>query len=122
MARSDRCLPNWKAQNWIDGGVSSRPTFPVSLTPAICHHGRMQGSRKLVVKIAVTVVGSVLLIAGLIGILIPVVPGWVLILPGLAVLAGEYVWARRLLDGAKSQVERVRSIRRGRPVKPPRAA
>lgn len=82
----------------------------------------MQGSRKLVVKIAVTVVGSVLLIAGLIGILIPVVPGWVLILPGLAVLAGEYVWARRLLDGAKSQVERVRSIRRGRPVKPPRAA
>ncbi len=82
----------------------------------------MQGSRKLVVKIAITVVGSVLLIAGLIGILIPVVPGWVLILPGLAVLAGEYVWARRLLDGAKSQVERARSIRRSRPVKPPRAA
>lgn len=81
----------------------------------------MEGSRKLVVKIAVTVIGSVLLIAGLVGILIPVVPGWLLILPGLAVLAGEYVWARRLLDGAKSQVERARSIRR-RQAAPRRAA
>lgn len=59
-----------------------------------------------------TIAGSVLLLFGLAGLLVPIIPGWLMILPGLAILAGEYVWARRLLDGAKAQVEKARSLRR----------
>lgn len=56
--------------------------------------------------------GAVLLVVGLAGLIIPVVPGWLLILPGLAILAGEFVWARRLLDGAKGQMAKARAMRR----------
>lgn len=45
---------------------------------------------------------------GLFGLFIPVMPGWLLIIPGLAILAGEYVWARRLLDGARNRLDQVR--------------
>jgi len=45
---------------------------------------------------------------GLLGLFIPVMPGWLLIIPGLAILAGEYVWARRLLDGARNRLDQVR--------------
>ncbi len=67
--------------------------------------------KTLAAKVIVTAVGGALLLAGLAGLLIPVIPGWLLILPGLAILAGEYVWARRLLDGARTQISRARSRR-----------
>jgi uncharacterized protein (TIGR02611 family) len=35
-------------------------------------------------------------------------PGWLVILGGLAMLAAEFVWERRLLDRLKSQGERLR--------------
>ena len=40
---------------------------------------------------------------GLVGLLLPIVPGWLLIIPGLAILGTEFVWARRLLDTAKAK-------------------
>jgi uncharacterized protein (TIGR02611 family) len=52
-------------------------------------------------RIAVTIVGVVVLLVGLAGLLLPVLPGWVLIFVGLGILATEYVWARRLLERAR---------------------
>ena len=54
-------------------------------------------------RIAVTVVGVVVLLIGLAGLLLPVLPGWLLIFVGLGILATEYVWAQRLLRLAREK-------------------
>ncbi len=52
-------------------------------------------------------IGFTLLLAGLVMIVTPG-PGWLTIVLGLAVLAAEFVWARRLLDRLKEQGVRLR--------------
>jgi uncharacterized protein (TIGR02611 family) len=60
------------------------------------------------VRRAVKIVfGFTLLLLGVIMLLTPG-PGWAVIFAGLAVLAAEYIWARRLLDRLKSQAARLR--------------
>jgi uncharacterized protein (TIGR02611 family) len=54
--------------------------------------------------------GFLLLAAGIAMIALPG-PGWLTIFAALAILAGEFIWARKLLDRLKSQVSRLR--RRG---------
>ncbi|HEV8564834.1 MAG TPA: TIGR02611 family protein [Actinomycetota bacterium] len=54
-------------------------------------------------RIAVTVVGFLVLVIGLILIPLPG-PGWLIVFAGLAILAREYVWAERLLNTAKQKV------------------
>ena len=54
--------------------------------------------------------GFLLLAAGIAMIALPG-PGWSTIAAGLAILAGEFLWARRLLDRLKGQFSRLR--RRG---------
>jgi uncharacterized protein (TIGR02611 family) len=73
-------------------------------------------------RVAVTVVGAALLVGGLIMMVTPG-PGLLLIVLGLAVLATEYVWARRALDMAKRKAgEAARRVRRrGRGPKTPSA-
>ena len=53
-------------------------------------------------RIAITVVGVVVLLAGLALLVLPG-PGWLLIFVGLSILGTEYVWAQRLLRIAKQQ-------------------
>lgn len=53
-------------------------------------------------RIAVTIVGFVVILAGIAMLVLPG-PGWAAIFLGLAILATEYVWARRLLDQAKER-------------------
>lgn len=53
-------------------------------------------------RIAVTVIGALVLVAGLVLLVLPG-PGWVLIFVGLSILGSEYVWAQRLLRVAKKQ-------------------
>ena len=48
--------------------------------------------------------GMLLLIGGLIGWILPVVPGWPLVIPGLMLLSHEFHWARRLLTWLKSKM------------------
>jgi uncharacterized membrane protein YbaN (DUF454 family) len=48
-------------------------------------------------------VGFLLLAIGAIGGLIPIFQGWVFGLAGLAILAREFHWARRLLDWARGR-------------------
>lgn len=54
--------------------------------------------------------GFLLLAAGIAMIALPG-PGWLTIVAALAILAGEFLWARKLLDRLKSHVGRLR--RRG---------
>jgi uncharacterized protein (TIGR02611 family) len=51
--------------------------------------------------------GFVLLVAGIVMIALPG-PGWLTIAAGLAILAGEFLWARRLLDRLKDQAGRLK--------------
>jgi uncharacterized protein (TIGR02611 family) len=51
--------------------------------------------------------GFTLLLIGVVMLITPG-PGWLVIVGGLAMLAAEFVWARRLLDRLKSQGERLR--------------
>ncbi len=59
----------------------------------------------LLKKSAVTILGVALLAVGLAMMVLPG-PGILVIVAGLAVLATEYVWARSLLDKAKTQAEK----------------
>jgi uncharacterized protein (TIGR02611 family) len=65
--------------------------------------------RPLLIRIGAVMAGTVLVLAGIIGLLLPVVPGWLLIIAGLAILATEFVWARRLLDTAKARAYDLKS-------------
>ena len=60
----------------------------------IAHNGK---------RIFVTIAGLVVLLLGIAGLLLPVLPGWALIFVGLGILATEYVWAQRLLRIAKEK-------------------
>lgn len=56
-------------------------------------------------RLAISIVGFVLLLGGLAGLALPLLPGWLLIIAGLAVLGTEYMWARRMLDAAKRRAK-----------------
>lgn len=60
-------------------------------------------------RVAVTIAGFALVLAGLAGLILPIVPGWLLIIPGLALLATEYVWAQRLLRLAREKAEQAKN-------------
>jgi uncharacterized protein (TIGR02611 family) len=68
--------------------------------------------RPFLIRLLIGVVGAVILVAGLIGLALPIVPGWMLIFVGLAILAGEFVWARRVLDSSKARLHRLRTAGR----------
>jgi uncharacterized protein (TIGR02611 family) len=52
-------------------------------------------------------IGFTLLLVGVVMLVTPG-PGWLTIALGLAILAAEFVWARRLLDRLKAQGVRLR--------------
>ena len=58
-------------------------------------------------RIAITVVGVVVLLAGLALLVLPG-PGWLLIFVGLSILGTEYVWAQRMLRVAKEQANKAK--------------
>ena len=70
--------------------------------------------RHLVIRIAIVAVGVLALVLGLVGWFLPLMPGWPFVIGGLAILAGEFVWARRLLDGVRARLPRLFSNRSDR--------
>lgn len=42
--------------------------------------------------------GMLMVVVGVILIIIPVVPGWPLVIPGLIILATKFKWAQKLLE------------------------
>ena len=70
--------------------------------------------------------GSVLLVLGVIGLVVPILQGWALILAGLAVLARDVPWARRWLNAVRDRIRRMRpsshrTAEQGGEAKPPAA-
>ncbi|HWG59846.1 MAG TPA: PGPGW domain-containing protein [Candidatus Acidoferrales bacterium] len=55
------------------------------------------------------VLGFTLLAAGIVMVATPL-PGWIVILLALGVLAAEFVWARKLLDRLKYEGVRLRDL------------
>ena len=53
--------------------------------------------------------GIGLLIVGIIGLILPVMPGWVFVIPGLMILADYYPPIKRLLDWAKAKYQSVKN-------------
>lgn len=121
-------LPPWcrraVAEPTVQGGPSRRSGFLPTSAPtadvsragtrlprvivrlADAPVGPTMGNMHLVKRFAVTIVGAVLLVVGVAMMILPG-PGILLIVAGLAVLATEYVWARRLLVRAKKQAQQV---------------
>lgn len=64
------------------------------------------------------VAGFTLIAVGIVMIVTPG-PGWLVIAMGLAMLAAEYVWARRLLDRLKAGGTRLRNAVMPSSSKPP---
>lgn len=54
-------------------------------------------------KIVVLVVGTTVVLIGLAGLLLPVLPGWALIFVGLFILGTEFAWAKWVLKMAKER-------------------
>jgi hypothetical protein len=69
--------------------------------------------------------GGLLLVGGVAGLVLPVLPGWVLIIPGLGLWSHEFAWAARLRHRVRSELV-ARGIIAPRPDRrdeqPPRAA
>lgn len=59
-------------------------------------------------RILIAILGGLLLGFGVVGLLLPVLPGWILIIAGLTVLSWEFDWARKLLDQARARLRRMR--------------
>jgi len=57
-------------------------------------------------RAALTVVGFALVVLGIAGLVLPVLPGWVLIIAGFAVLSREYAWAHSALAFARRHAAR----------------
>jgi tellurite resistance protein TerC len=62
------------------------------------------------------IIGGFLLLAAGIAMLVLPGPGWLTIAAGLAILAGEFLWARQWLDQIKKTATRLAR----RPAPPPR--
>ena len=57
-------------------------------------------------RAAVTLIGFALVGVGLAGLVLPVLPGWILIVAGFAVLSREYSWAHSGLAFARKHAAR----------------
>lgn len=53
--------------------------------------------------------GFGLVLLGVAGIILPVMPGWIFLIPGLVILSDHFVWAKKLLDRAKGYLEKMKA-------------
>jgi uncharacterized membrane protein YbaN (DUF454 family) len=51
------------------------------------------------------IAGFALVLIGIVGLIMPIMPGWVFIIPGLVLLADYFPPIRRLLDWARQKLE-----------------
>ena len=57
-------------------------------------------------RVGIFVAGWGLIVAGIAGLALPILPGWVFIFLGLALLAREFEWAERRQDQLKAYYQR----------------
>jgi uncharacterized membrane protein YbaN (DUF454 family) len=53
--------------------------------------------------------GIGLLLIGIVGLILPIMPGWIFVIPGLMILADYFPPIKRLLDWAKAKYEAVKN-------------
>ena len=63
----------------------------------------MKPLTKQILRWAKIGLGFALVIMGFIGGFIPIVQGWMFMLPGLAILATEFTWAKKIDDWVKAK-------------------
>lgn len=64
----------------------------------------MQAAKRKAKRTAIAAVGGLVVLVGIIAIPYPG-PGWLIVFAGLAILATEFDWARRLLDYARGKYD-----------------
>jgi uncharacterized membrane protein YbaN (DUF454 family) len=47
--------------------------------------------------------GWFLVILGVAGLILPIMPGWIFLIPGLVILSDYFPWAKKLLNWAKQK-------------------
>src|SRR5262245_52042730 len=96
---------------WREGRLeynrSGSIAFPPRLFPLTASSGSIDNGPEILVRIVKIAVGFLLLIAGVAMLALPG-PGWLSIAAGLALLAADFVWARRALDGLKKSASKLR--------------
>jgi len=58
-------------------------------------------------RVVVLVIGGTVVLLGLVGMMLPIMPGFIFIPLGLAILATEFVWAKRWLRQVKQKSRQV---------------
>ncbi len=73
----------------------------------------MEASRKPhpLMRLSRIIAGSILVVAGVVGLALPILPGWLFIIPGLSLLSSEFVWAARLRRRAADEWSKLRASR-----------
>ncbi|HKQ48796.1 MAG TPA: PGPGW domain-containing protein [Phycisphaerae bacterium] len=66
-------------------------------------------------RVIIAVIGGTVLLFSLVGYVMPIIPGIPLTFLGLAILATEFVWAKRLLRKAKVQASALMDNFRSKP-------
>jgi uncharacterized membrane protein YbaN (DUF454 family) len=59
-------------------------------------------------KVARIAAGIGLILIGIVGLILPVMPGWIFIIPGLVILSEHFDWAKRLTEWLKSKFAEAR--------------
>ncbi|HSB14395.1 MAG TPA: PGPGW domain-containing protein [Bryobacteraceae bacterium] len=54
-------------------------------------------------KVLRPILGVSLVLVGIVGLILPVMPGWIFVIPGLVILGDYFPPVRRLLDWAKAK-------------------
>src|SRR5262245_79857 len=86
-----------------DVGTAERPPRFRRLRAAR-ERARQRRALDLTWRVVVFMVGTAVIGAGIGGLILPALPGWLLIIVGLGLLATEFAWAERLLDRVKDRV------------------
>ena len=56
-------------------------------------------------QVIIFFVGSIVVLVGIAGIVLPLIPAFIVIPAGVAILATEFIWARRLLQEIKRRAQ-----------------
>jgi uncharacterized membrane protein YbaN (DUF454 family) len=51
--------------------------------------------------------GFLLVLIGILGLILPIMPGWIFLIPGLVLLGQHFDWAKRLVAWARDKAEGV---------------
>lgn len=66
-------------------------------------------------KLLEVAAGVGLILVGIVGLILPIMPGWVFIIPGLLILGRHFHWANRLVEWAKKKAGEAKSKFESRP-------